>query len=195
MIKKELNVNLTSEEFLSYYYLKEELIEFCKKNSLDTKGNKEELNNRIIAFLDTGIKLTSEVKNKKHTQCDNLTLDSLIEENISFSEDKRAFFKEHIGPAFSFNVIFQKWLKQNAGKTYQEAILAYLELKKDKSPKPIDRQFEYNTYIRDFFNDNNDRSLSDAIKCWKYKKSIIGTNKYEREDLKALESDCLMYIK
>lgn len=44
----------------------------------------------------------------------------------------------------------------------------------------IGKQFEYNTYIRDFFADNKGASLDDAIRCWKYKKSLKGQNKYER---------------
>uniref|UniRef100_UPI003A93F71E DUF6434 domain-containing protein n=1 Tax=Ruminococcus sp. TaxID=41978 RepID=UPI003A93F71E len=58
--------------------------------------------------------------------------------------------KEHIGNGFSFNVAFQKWLTGNTGKTYADAITAYyriLEEKKNGKTK-IDKQFEYNTYIR-----------------------------------------------
>lgn len=51
--------------------------------------------------------------------------DSKIEENIVCSEVHRAFFKEHIGKSFSFNVAFQKWLKANAGKTYKDAIVCW----------------------------------------------------------------------
>ena len=87
--------------------------------------------------------------------------------------------KEHIGSTFTFNVAFQKWQKNNAGKSYQEAITAYYQILKEKKKgkTTIDRQFEYNTYIRDFFADNKKKSLEDAIKCWKYKRScrdIIG---------------------
>ena len=45
-------------------------------------------------------------------------------------------------------------------------IIGYL--KKNGKTK-IDKQFEYNTYIRDFFADNRGKSLDEAIKCWKYK--------------------------
>ena len=51
----------------------------------------------------------------------------------------------------------------------------------------IDRQFEYNTYIRDFFADNSGKKLEEAIACWKYKKKLPGHNRYEKEDLVALE--------
>lgn len=49
------------------------------------------------------------------------------------------------------------------------------------------KQFEYNTYIRDFFEDNQGRSLEEAITCWKYKKSLQGHNRYEQSDLVALD--------
>ena len=52
----------------------------------------------------------------------------------------------------------------------------------------IGKQFEYNTYVRDFFADNPGASLEDAIRCWNYKKSLKGHNRYERSDLAALNS-------
>ena len=120
-------------------------------------------------------------------------LDTVIESNFVCSEKHRAFYKEHIGKSFSFNVLFQKWLKNNAGKTYRESIDAYYQILEDKKKNKttIDRQFEYNTYIRDFFTDNKDKNLEQAIKCWKYKKSLKGHNKYEREDLKILDCQSL----
>ncbi len=51
----------------------------------------------------------------------------------------------------------------------------------------IGKQFEYNTYIRDFFADNPGKSLKDAIRCWNYKKSLSGHHRYESTDLEALD--------
>lgn len=109
----------------------------------------------------------------------------MIEPNIVCSEKHRTFFVEKIGKSFSFNVRFQKWLKGNAGKTYKDAINAYYQIleEKKKGKTTIDKQFEYNTYIRDFFRDNHGRSLQEAIVCWKYKKSLPGHNRYEESDL------------
>ena len=83
---------------------------------------------------------------------------------------------------------FQKWLKTNEGKTYGEAVQAYHKIieEKKRNKTEIGRQFEYNTYIRDFFADNCEKSLNEAIICWKYKKSLPGHHKYERSDLVAL---------
>ena len=186
-----LTLGLKKRDFLEYYYLKEELVRFCRENGLPTSGDKKELTERIAHYLDTGkVKKTlgrSSAKGK--TRITNITVNSLIEECIVCSEIHRAFFKSVIGKSFSFNVAFQKWLKTNAGKTYGEAVDAYYEIKKNakQAQTVIGKQFEYNTYIRDFFEDNKGASLDDAIECWKYKKSLKGHNKYERSDLKVLE--------
>jgi len=185
-----LDKNIDSKTFKEYYYLKEELIDFCRKNDLQITGGKLELIERITNFLDTG-KKTYKVHTIKKPKIDgDILLDTIIEENFVCSERHRAFYKEQIGNSFSFNVAFQKWLKSNAGKTYQDSIKAYYQILNDKKKNKttIDKQFEYNTYIRGFFLDNKDKSLESAIKCWKYKKSIKGSNKYEKADLKILDS-------
>ena len=187
--RPELSRELKSKEFLEYYYLKEELVRFCRENGLPTSGGKEELTERIVFFLDTGrIQSAKTVRTQKH-KVSVITKESIIESDLVCSELHRAFFKSEIGESFSFNVAFQKWLRSNSGKTYADAITAYKEIQSTKKTgqKVIDKQFEYNTYVRDFFDDNKGASLADAIKSWKYKKSIKGHNKYERSDLVALD--------
>lgn len=185
--RPELNLNLDSETFRNYYYLKEELMKFCRDNGLPSSGNKKELTERIAHYLDTGEITKTETTNKTKILND-ISLGTIIEENIVCDEKHRSFFKNIIGPSFTFNVKFQKWLKTNSGKTYKEAVDEYYRIKKDKNKTTIDSRFEYNTYIRDFFIENKDRTLNDAIKCWKYKKSLPGHNRYEQADLVILNS-------
>ena len=184
-----LNKKINGDTFRKWYWLKEELVSFCRENGLPTNGSKTELTDRIAYFLDTGKVLSSNTSKRAAAKVTLLTLDSLIEPNIVCSEVHRAFFKEQVGESFSFNVAFQKWLKANSGKTYREAVAAYYEIleAKKKTKTSIDKQFEYNTYVRDFFEANIGRSLDDAIKCWKYKKSLPGHNRYEDLDLDVLE--------
>ena len=184
-----LNTDLNGDSFRKWYWLKEELVAFCRDNSLPSTGSKTVLTERIAYFLDTGKVLSNEKTKRVASKVALLTLDSLIESNIVCSEVHRAFFKEQIGESFSFNVAFQKWLKANSGKTYREAVAAYYEIleAKKKTKTSIDKQFEYNTYVRDFFEANKGCSLDDAIKCWKYKKSLPGHNRYEDSDLEALK--------
>ena len=190
-MRPKLEIGLDADTFLNYYYLKEELVDFCRENGLPVSGGKLELTQQIESFLRTGeVKKVTSPRRTSQADVEVLSEDSIIEEYFVCSEKHRAFFKDRIGKSFSFNVDFQKWLKQNSGKTYRDAIAAYgqiMQEKKNKNKKTtIDRQFEYNTYIRDFFADNPGKSLEDAIACWKYKKSIPGHNRYERTDFVAV---------
>ena len=152
-----LSKELKYDTFLQYYYLKEELILFCRENELSTTGGKRDITKRIEYFLKTGEKLIEpRTKRKKiDINFNELSLESIIEENFVCSEKHRTFFKTIIGDAFSFNVIFQKYLKKSAGKRYSDAVNEWYKIQEDKKrskgKSEIDSQFEYNTYIRDFF--------------------------------------------
>lgn len=184
-----LDRNLDSKTFRDYYYLKEELVNFCRENGIPVSGGKIEITDRIAYFLDTGKILSAPAEKKRAATISIIYEDTKIEADFVCSEKHRAFFREQIGSSFSFNVAFQKWLKSNTGKTYKEAIAAYYQILADKKKGKIeiDKQFEYNTYIRDFFADNKGKPLEEAIQCWKYKKQLQGHNRYERTDLIAIE--------
>lgn len=185
-----LHPSMDADEFLQYYYLKEELVQFCRDNGLKTNGGKQDVTARIAHFLRTGEQLPPvPATRKKAPTPDNVTPDTVIEPNIVCSQAHREFFAGQIGRGFSFSVAFQKWLKDNAGKTYGDAVQAYKELRVQAKGKQttISRQFEYNTYIRAFFADNPGKPLANAISCWKHKKAQPGHNRYEREDLCALD--------
>lgn len=195
--RPSLTNELNAQTFRQYYYLKEELVDFCRKNDLQATGSKTELAERIAVFLESGKRTRTNHKTRKlqsdgKANADEIKTNDIIEENFVCSEKHRSFFKEQIGKSFSFNVAFQKWLKSNGGKTYADAIAAYHQILKEKkmnSKGEIGKQFEYNTYIRDFFAANKDKTLSQAIKCWKFKKSQKGHNKYEDSDLVALTAE------
>lgn len=190
--RPDLDLKLSAGIFRQYYYLKEELVDFCRRNNLQATGSKSELSERIAVFLESGKRTRAEHKTRKTQSAGEIKPNNIIEENFVCSEKHRAFFKEQVGKTFSFNVAFQKWLKSNAGKTYADAITAYHQiLQEKKSAKgkgEIEKQFEYNTYIRDFFAANKDKTLEQAIKCWKFKKSQKGHNKYEDSDLAVLQT-------
>ena len=180
--RTELNKELDAAAFRSCYYLKQELVGFCRENGLPTSGSKAELTDRIAYFLDTGNVLKPFAKRKTALNVGTLTEDTVIEPNIVCSEKHRAFFCEKIGKSFSFNVPFQKWLKANTGKTYGDAIRAYYRILEEKKQRKteIGGQFEYNTYIRDFFADNPGGILSvtrfvisDAVKSFQSRLSTL----------------------
>ena len=115
--RPEITINLDSRTLREYYYLKEELVVFCRENHLPASDGKQELTERIACFLDSG-KVQQPVAKRKaihKTTKSQITLESIIEEDFVCSETHRFFFKKEIGSSFSFNVLFQQWLKNNAG--------------------------------------------------------------------------------
>ena len=189
--RPELSRTLSAEVFRQWYWLKEELVQFCRDNGLPVSGGKTELAERIAYYLETGgIQKSPTGRNRSvHSKlASDITPDSLIESDFVCSQRHRAFFIKQLGRSFTFSVAFQKWLKSNAGKTYADAVEVYQEIRKNRKTKKttIEGQFEYNTYIREFFRQNKGRSLADAIRCWNYKKSQPGHHRYEESDLAVL---------
>lgn len=187
--RPSLHKGLDSETFRQHYYLKEELVAFCREMRLPVSGGKMAIAERIAHYLDTGEVLPAKSPNRAQAHEGDIVEDAVIAPGFVCTERHRAFFLARIGKGFSFNTAFQGWLKGNAGKTYGDAVAAYYEiLKEKKSGKTeIGRQFEYNTYIRAFFAGNKGKTLDDAIACWRYKKGVAGHNRYEDADLVALE--------
>ncbi len=80
--RPDLTNDLDGKTFREYYYLKEELVDFCRRNDLQTTGGKIELTERITTFLDSGIKTTDKHDVRRTKIVAEITLDSIIEENF-----------------------------------------------------------------------------------------------------------------
>ena len=190
--KNEIIMDLpkTKKKLYGTYYLKNDLINLCKKYSLPTSGSKENLLEYICNFIENKSVKKIEMKQKIFNNGFEPLLEKMIDKNYSNNEIHRAFFKKTIGEHFKFNVQFMNWLEENKGKkTYKEAIKIYNKIlldKKNRKKTIIGKQFEYNQYTRDFFENNPKLSRKDCIKCWHYKKNNIGSHKYESDDLKIL---------
>jgi len=187
-----LNKQISLDDFNSFYWLKKELTDFCKKEKLSTQGGKLEITKRIEHYLKTGERLSPTLSLSKPTSSfdwknSTLHLLTVITDNYKNTENVRTFFQKEISPAFKFNVKFMNWMKANTGKTLADAVVAWKEIlhqeKNRITPKEIAPQFEYNTYLRDALADNPNLKRKDAIALWKIKRSMRGDNKYLKSDL------------
>ena len=197
MERPTLDKDISLTDFNEFYWLKEELVAFCKIVGISTSGSKIELTSKIQEYLTTGtilsnIKSTKTTTSKFDWNKEPLSKSTVITDNYKNTENVRAFFISQIGANFSFNVKFMNWIKNNIGKTLNDAMDEWKnlkEIKKDKNYKTeIDPQFEYNRYMRAFLADNPNLSSKDAMRFWKIKKTKRGTNDYERADLELKEN-------
>ncbi len=192
-----LNKKISTRDFRDFYWLKEELVKFCRAEGLKATGGKIEISERIENYLETGqTELNQESKAIKPVsnfdwKSEKLSLETVITDNYKNTENVRSFLQQHIGKHFKFNVKFMNWMKYNPEKTLSDAISEwkqiYSKTKTSTEPKNIAPQFEYNRYLRDFLADNPNMRRETGIELWRIKKSLRGDNKYRREDLKMLE--------
>jgi Domain of unknown function (DUF6434)/SAP domain-containing new25 len=182
----------TGAEFKRWYWLKEELVTYCKLTNIPYGGQKFDILERIAQHLDNDSSVekpkTAQPKSKFDWHSAPLNLDTIITDSYKNSANVRRFFQTHCDPKFSFNIAFMAWMKQNVGKTLQDAVSEWQRLKvqtKDKNFKtdiPIGNQ--YNQYMRDFFQDNPTKTLKEARRFWELKRALpLQFHKYERRDL------------
>ena len=204
--RPDLTSAISVEDFRDYYWLKEELQDFCREYAISTRGGKIEISQRIERFLTTRSIAPADRANSHFSSFTSksrsitkskapehyggpLSSRTIIPSDFKCSQENRAFFESVIGPRFHFSVYMQDFFKQNVGKTYQDAIDAWYaeeERKKDKNyKKEISSQFEYNRFTRDFFSDpkNKGKTHKNAIAAWKIKRSLPGDNKYSPDDI------------
>jgi len=184
-----LTLKINVEDFLNYYWLKEELRIFCIKNKLPTSGSKEQLQKQIEYFLRTGKKLAKKdiIQKSKIKDSDNdITLKTLVK-NFSNDTKTRIFFMQQVGKNFRFNEYLREFAKRdltnNSQITYADLVKGWIkteELKKQKDYKSkIGSQFEYMTFIRDFFTFEKNKSQEEAIAAWNSIKLLPGKRTYE----------------
>ncbi len=174
MIRPKLNLQTTPDDFLSYYWLKEELINFLREHNLSTTGSKQDLAARISQFLATRIrenKPPQKLVKRTKTMPKTFTRQSLIEAGWRCSQELRAFFEQEIGTHFHFDGVMRDFIHNGIGKTLNEAIDMWEETQRNPmQEKSIAPQFEYNRHIREYFKTHPDAKLKEAIQEWKIKK-------------------------
>jgi hypothetical protein len=193
MARPDIKTIATGKEFKRWYWLKSELVTYCKAAGISYAGGKFEVTDRIAALLDNSIVSESKTVKTKSIAAFNrakekLTLNTIITASYTNGPNSRIFFKEYCGDRFRFTIPFMEWMKENINKTLKDAVAEWKrqdELSRQKGfTSVIPKHNQYNQYIRDFFAANPEKSLQDARRCWKLKKLLpSGRHFYEPADL------------
>ncbi len=184
--RPKLTRQISVADFESHYWLKTELIKFCKANDLSTIGSKQEQAKRIEIFIATGHRIKPKiVKPISRDSLHPIKIDTPVKyyKNDSIT---RQFFVSYIGEHFRFNAYLRQFTDKNnitPGLTYGDLVTGWLaEESKRSNPQyqtHIEKQFEYNQFIRDFFANEKGSSQADAVKAWKIVKAQSGAKTYD----------------
>lgn len=195
MTRPEIKEIKTGDELKRWYWLKQELVDFCKKKQLSYVGSKFEILERIAVALDKGVVKTENISptakptSKFVWSKSLLSLNTVITDSYTNGQNARKFFKQHCGDKFHFSIPFMDFMKKNCGKTLQDAINEWHRLNEQSKDKKFKSEIpegnQYNKYIRDFFADNPSMTIKQARHFWKLKRSLpLGRHIYEKSDLK-----------
>ena len=122
MERPELNRALDSRTFRDFYFLKEELVDFCRENGLPTSGGKIEITDRIAHFLDTGEIISVSRKKKMKVPASNICLETKIEPDFVCTEKHRAFFKEHTKAEIILNMFKKGYTLEQIADVTEKSI-------------------------------------------------------------------------
>lgn len=167
--RPELSSSLAEEEFLRWYWLKQELEEFAREQLIRATGSKELLTNRIAAHL--GGRAFNEPVSVRRASGQQLagplTASTHIPAGQRSSQVVRDWMAEQVGSTFHFDAEMREFFARSDGtKTMQDA-LDHWWATRGQTRKVIDDQFEYNRFTRAWHEEYPGGSREDLLADWR----------------------------
>lgn len=198
--RPEFSPAMTAQEFLRWYWPKSDLTTIAKGLGVPAGGSKSELRAAIADALD-GVapsahrRKAAPGKSGFDWSRETLSLETRITEDIRFGPNFRRFMTSQIGPRFSCHGDFMTWARSNPGATLRDAVAAWHRLDARHQDPDFRRDIAphntYLQYLRDFQDDNPDRTRAEARRCWDVKKRQPARNGqvvYQPADLAVLKA-------
>ncbi len=181
----------TYEEFIKYYWYREELIKICKERGLKSDGGKVELNRVIEAYFN-GEKILPVKKTikKPGKNVKELGVETgLIECGFTFGPRFREFFSKQTGEEnFKFNVDMvatAKAVKESGDESFTLGDLLDIYYGKKEYAKYDRSALQWNKFVKDFCADDAtkiyDERLKAAAALWKIVRESDMKKEYSRE--------------
>lgn len=168
--------------------MKSNLIAFCKQHGLQPQGSKFDLIERIKTYLSTGHRMAYKPISKpvEKDSAKAITKNTLVKNYYNDSETRK-FFIELIGKKFKFNAYLRQFtdpVNILPNMTYGDLIERWVAFENSRKNlhgnHAISPQFEYNQFIKDYFEHNKGATLGTAISAWKTLISKKGPRTYEQ---------------
>ena len=165
---------LSATQFLRWYWLKAELVDFARSASLSGVGSKAVLSARIAAFLD-GTELPPPVVQRRSNTpqlAEPLRRSTKIPPGQRSTQVLRQFFEREIGPGFRFDAAMRAFLSASQGEQTLGEAISFYHSTRSQQTKPIDAQFELNRFTRAFYKENPTASATELRAAWRRYRSL-----------------------
>lgn len=172
MDRPRLTRRLSAAEFARWYWLKTELVAFCRTLKVSGSGSKPELSARIRAALDGRALPTRAPRRPRARMPEAFTTATLIEAGWSCNPQLGQFFRAQCGPAFRFNAAVREFIHTMAGQPLSAAIACYHASVAPGAPRQaLAPQLEYNRHTRDYYREFPGASSREVIAAWREKRA------------------------
>lgn len=156
------------DQFIKYYWYREEISQICKSLGLEYRGTKQELNHIIEAYF-KGNLIKKSPRKKVKKQVKNISLDSpLLECGFSFNAKFREYFAVVTGISpFKFTAdMATAWRKVKSEKDGNFTIQDLLKVYYGQSDyaKYDHSVCQWNQFLKDFCADKNSGHYSNKLK-------------------------------
>lgn len=187
-----LRKTLSAAVFKQHYYDKQELMDFCRSVGISTCGLKQDLNDRISLFLQTGCVTVVETPKKSSRPDSEMGLStSQVVVNYKSDPTTRAFFEKHIPEFTGFSALVQKQIKERlaAGEvfTYGDVIEMHQSFLRNKesakangtATKVAHESCQFNQFFIDYKHDP-DVKVHSNMEAWILVRDSAGEKTYQR---------------
>ncbi|GAA3902183.1 DUF6434 domain-containing protein [Actinoplanes auranticolor] len=168
-----LSPALSGAELTRWYWTLAELTALARTLGVPRGGGKAALADRLAAALDgaapsapvprapAGRQLTAPV-----------SADTIIPPGQRCSQLLRDFFRQQIGPGFTFDEFMRAFVADGAGQTLGAAVAHWHATRAQAAQqRPIGAQFELNAFLRQWRLDHPGAGRQDALAAWRQHRS------------------------
>ena len=171
-----LSPSLGAEEFRRWYWLKDELQAFARTQQFPASGSKEQLAERVAAFL-AGKPLpapAAQPRDRRSRQrlVPPLTIHTVIPAGHPCSQVLREFFVNALGPGFRFDAHMREFFAANDGTATLAAALDHWHATREADAGSIGPQFELNRFARDWHAAHPGGTRNQMLSAWKIHRSL-----------------------
>ncbi len=172
--RPELTPDMTAEEFQRWYWMKNEVTHFASQLGLRASGSKQQVASRISRRL-SGATISEangpQPKKSVDLLTGTLTPETKIPEGQRITAHLRAFMALQCGPDFRFDGHMREFFAQGGDITLGDAVQRWKETR-DAPARPIESQFEWNTFVRAYRLEHPTASHEAVAQAWQRYRSL-----------------------
>jgi hypothetical protein len=165
--RPRLTARLTAEEFLRWYWLRTELVDFARALGHGAAGAKTELTDRIAAHL-AGRSAPTPVPARRRPGPlpEPLTSTTVIPAHQPCTQQLRRWLLDAVGPSFRFDGAMRDFFGSADGSRTLGDAVTHWHQTRQQSVRSIDPQFELNRFARQWHLDHPNGSRVGLLDAW-----------------------------